>query len=96
MVLAKCTRCGGSATGDTFEEAKLKINCAVGLSRGIKCGKNYGCIVEVKEPSKPKPKKDVKKETRKKEKPVKEVPKQEIKEIPKEEKIDSTPLSTQE
>jgi len=38
MVEAKCQKCGGSATGSTFTEASAKINHAVGLSRGIKCG----------------------------------------------------------
>lgn len=46
-ITAKCMRCLGSATGNTFEEARNKINHAVGLSRGIKCGKNYNKTVEV-------------------------------------------------
>ena len=49
MAEAKCNRCLGSATGKTFEEASSKINHAVGLSRGIKCGDNYNSVVEVKE-----------------------------------------------
>ncbi len=47
MATAKCNKCGGSAEGKTFEEASKKINHAVGLSRGIKCGANYGCVVEI-------------------------------------------------
>ena len=50
MVTAKCTRCLGSATGSTFTEASAKINHAVGLSRGIKCGDNYNQVHEVKPP----------------------------------------------
>ena len=37
MVRAKCLQCHASAIGDTFEEAKGKLNHAVGLTRGIKC-----------------------------------------------------------
>ena len=47
MITAKCIKCGGSATGDTFEEASSKINHAVGMSRGIKCGANYNCVSQV-------------------------------------------------
>ena len=47
MVEAKCQKCGGSATGSTFTEASAKINHAVGLSRGIKCGDNYGMVQEI-------------------------------------------------
>ena len=47
MVEAKCQKCGGSATGSTFTEASAKINHAVGLSRGIKCGDNYGMVKEI-------------------------------------------------
>ena len=49
MVTAKCMRCGGAAIGSTFTEASAKINHAVGLSRGIKCGNNYNKVQEVKE-----------------------------------------------
>ena len=51
MVIAHCTRCLGKAQGKTFEEASCKINHAVSLSRGIPCGDNYNCVVEVKEKS---------------------------------------------
>lgn len=47
MATAKCNKCGGSAEGTTFEEASKKINHAVGLTRGIKCGANYGHVVEI-------------------------------------------------
>ncbi len=47
MITAKCIKCGGSATGDTFEEASGKINHAVGLSRGIKCGDNYNMVCQI-------------------------------------------------
>jgi hypothetical protein len=52
MVTAKCKRCRGSADGKTMQEARSKINHAQGKSRGIPCGDNYNCVVEVK-PSKP-------------------------------------------
>ena len=45
MVTAKCTRCLGSATGKTFDEASAAINHAVGISRSIPCGDNYGCVI---------------------------------------------------
>ena len=44
---AKCTKCGGTATGDSFDDARAKINHAPGLSRGIKCGDNYNCVEKV-------------------------------------------------
>ena len=50
MVTAKCHRCGGISDGKTFEEASAKINHAVGLSRGIKCGASYGKVKQVKIP----------------------------------------------
>lgn len=49
MIIAKCSQCGGKAQGDTFEEASSKINHAVGLSRGIKCGDNYNMVCEIKD-----------------------------------------------
>ena len=49
VVTAKCTRCGGSAIGSTFTEASSKINHAVGLSRGIKCGDNWNKVQEIKD-----------------------------------------------
>lgn len=52
MVTAKCTRCGGAAIGSTFTEASAKINHAVGLSRGIKCGDNWNKVVEVNDNTK--------------------------------------------
>ncbi len=48
MVEAKCIKCGGTATGDSFEQARQRINHAVGLSRGIKCGDNYNHVTEIK------------------------------------------------
>lgn len=53
MATAKCTKCGGSSTADTFEQARKQINHAVGLSRGIKCGDNYNMVQEVTEKVKP-------------------------------------------
>ena len=47
MTIAKCSRCGGKAQGKSFEEASSRINHAVGLSRGIKCGDNYNCVLEI-------------------------------------------------
>jgi len=49
MVTAKCNKCGGSADGKTMQEARDRLNHAIGLSRGIKCGDNYGYVVEVKD-----------------------------------------------
>ncbi len=58
MIIAKCNRCGGKAEGNSFEDASSKINHAVGLSRGIKCGDNYNmvCQIEDSTPKKPTPK----------------------------------------
>ena len=53
MITAKCNRCLGSAIGSTFTEASAKINHAVGLSRGIKCGDNYNKVIEIKDKSTP-------------------------------------------
>ena len=55
MITAKCNRCGGTALGNSFEEASQKINHAVGLGRGIKCGDNYNqvCKIEDSTPTKP-------------------------------------------
>ncbi len=53
MVQAKCSKCGASATDKTFEDARKKLDHAVGLSRGIKCGDNYGKVFEVKDKLKP-------------------------------------------
>jgi len=53
MTIAKCNKCGGTALGKTFEEASGKINHAVGLSRGIKCGDNYNMVCQVDESPKP-------------------------------------------
>jgi len=49
LVIAKCFRCYGSATGNSFEEAALLINHAVGLSRNIPCGDDYNAVQEIKE-----------------------------------------------
>ena len=49
MITAKCDRCGGAALGNSFEEASGKINHAVALSRGIKCGNNYNHVKEIKD-----------------------------------------------
>ena len=49
MITAKCIRCLGSAIGSTFTEASAKINHAVGLSRGVKCGDNYNKVREIKD-----------------------------------------------
>ena len=47
MSQAKCTRCHATATADTFEEASQKLDHAIGLGRGIKCGDNYNKVVEI-------------------------------------------------
>lgn len=49
MTIAKCNRCLATASGNTFVEASAKINHAVGLSRGVKCGDNWNQVYEVKE-----------------------------------------------
>lgn len=58
MTDVKCIRCGGTATGTSLDDAKEKLDHAVGLSRGIKCGESYGKIKEIKseKPQENKPK----------------------------------------
>ena len=55
MITAKCNKCGGTALGDTFEQASAKINHAVALSRGIKCGDNYNMVHQVEDTTPKKP-----------------------------------------
>ena len=50
MINIRCWKCGGKSSGDTINEARSKLNHAVGLSRGIKCGDNYNCIEEIVDP----------------------------------------------
>jgi len=50
MSEAKCSKCGGSAIADTYEQARNRINHAVGLGRGIKCGDSYGWVTEINPP----------------------------------------------
>ena len=45
---AKCFRCGATAQADTFEQARQRLNHAIGLARGIKCGDSYGAVKEIK------------------------------------------------
>ena len=47
MNTAKCNRCGGVATGNSFEEASAKINHTAGLSRNKPCGASYNCVIEI-------------------------------------------------
>ena len=47
MVLAKCTRCGGSGTDSTFEKASSNINHAVGKTRGVPCGPSFNRVIQV-------------------------------------------------
>ena len=56
MITAKCNKCGGTALGNTFEIASSKINHAVGLSRGIKCGNNYNMVHQIEDSTPPTPK----------------------------------------
>lgn len=87
MSTAKCTKCGATAQGTTFEEARNKINHAVGLSRGIKCGDSYGMVTEILTNTKTKSAKKEKKTTP--EKPKDEKPKDEKpKSAPKTETFD--------
>ncbi len=57
MSQAKCTRCHATATADTFEEASKKLNHAIGLGRGIKCGATYDRVIEIKSETVQTPKK---------------------------------------
>ncbi len=79
MVTAKCNRCGGISDGKTFEEASAKINHAVSLSRGIKCGDSYGRVKQIGTTVAPKPKSEKPKDflftEHKVEKPKSEKPK---------------------
>ena len=52
MTNVKCTRCGGTSSGTSFDDASINLNHASGLSRGIPCGSNYNRVVEVKDSSK--------------------------------------------
>ena len=98
MATAKCFKCGGSAIADTFEQARNMINHAVGLSRGIKCGDNYGRVQEIDkkpqktssppetkvvEPKTTEPKPETTESPVTSEKPVKAEPKPETTEAPK-------------
>lgn len=49
MTRAKCFCCGASAIADTYDAAIKKLNHAIGLSRGIKCGASRKNILEVQE-----------------------------------------------
>ena len=88
MTIAKCTRCGGSAQGDSFEEASSKINHAVGLSRGVKCGKNYNKVQDVTPKTQTPKVEKPKTQTPKVEKP-KETPKQSTSTKSKESSVES-------
>ncbi len=92
MITAKCNKCGGTALGNTFEEASSKINHAVGLSRGIKCGDNYNmvCQVEDSTPKTEKPKEST--PTEPKESIPVEKPKEDT-EKPKESSVTEKPKS---
>lgn len=84
MITAKCNKCGGTALGNTFEEASQKINHAVGLSRGIKCGANYNMVYQIEDST---PKKQIKEPT-----PM-EKPKEPTPTEPKESPLDEKPKS---
>ena len=49
MTRAKCFCCGASAIADTYDAAIKRLNHALGLSRGIKCGAYRKNILEVQE-----------------------------------------------
>ncbi len=55
MITAKCNKCGGSASAETYDEARKLINHAVGLSRGVKCGDNYNMVCQVEDSTPKKP-----------------------------------------
>lgn len=57
MSTAKCNRCGGVGTGDSFKEASLQINHSAGLSRNKPCGASYNCVIEIDKPVRIIPKK---------------------------------------
>ena len=92
MITAKCNKCGGVALGNTFKEASAKINHAVALSRGIKCGDNYNmvCQIEDSTPKVEKPKQST--STEPKESIPVEKPKQST-EKPKESSVTEKPKS---
>jgi len=101
MAEAKCRKCGGTATGNTFTEASSKINHAVGLSRGIKCGSNYNCTIEIKDTKTPKPKvipKEISKPKETSQEKPKEIPKviPQEKPKPKETSQTKTTVSTKD
>lgn len=52
---AKCFRCGAYAQANTFEQARNKLDHAIGLARGIKCGNSYGKVKEIGKPKPPQP-----------------------------------------
>ena len=52
MTNVKCTRCGDTSSGTSFDDASSKLDHAVGLSRGKPCGDNYNSVHEVKDSSK--------------------------------------------
>jgi len=70
MAKAKCVRCGASAISDTFEQARKKLNHAIGLSRGIKCGDSYNSVCEIKDELKPRIQKVITKTKTPPEKPI--------------------------
>ncbi len=60
MAKAKCSKCGATAQADTFEQARKQLDHSIGLGRGIKCGDNYNCVVEIKPEPSVKPKTKIK------------------------------------
>lgn len=53
---AKCFRCGATAQAPTFEQARSKLDHAIGLGRGIPCGDSFGKVKEIGKPKPPVPK----------------------------------------
>lgn len=54
MAKARCRRCLGIASGETFEIAKRNIDHAIGLRTGRPCGANQEHIEEIFDESAPK------------------------------------------
>ena len=48
MNTARCTRCGAIATDETLQKAVDKLNHAIAMTKGMKCGPDYNRVVEVK------------------------------------------------
>ena len=48
MTIARCLRCGATATAKTFEAARRLLDHAIGLRKGKPCGDSKNKVVEIK------------------------------------------------